>query len=62
MEKVVLLARVSTDKQEFNRQITELKSFCGKMNWDIVGTFANKVSGAETSGDDRKPNRNCGDG
>ena len=48
MEKVVLLARVSTDKQEFNRQITELKSFCGKMNWDIVGTFANKVSGAET--------------
>ena len=48
MEKVVLLARVSTDKQEFNRQITELKTFCGKMNWDIVGTFANKVSGAET--------------
>ena len=48
MEKVVLLARVSTDKQEFNRQITELKSFCEKMNWDIVGTFANKVSGAET--------------
>ena len=48
MEKVVLLARVSTDKQEFNRQITELKTFCGKMNWDIVGIFANKVSGAET--------------
>ena len=48
MEKVVLLARVSTDKQGFHRQITELKSFCGKMNWDIVGTFANKVSGAET--------------
>ena len=48
MEKVVLLARVSTDKQEFNRQITELKAFCGKMNWDIVGIFANKVSGAET--------------
>ena len=48
MEKVVLLARVSTDKQEFHRQITELKSFCEKMNWDIVGTFANKVSGAET--------------
>ena len=48
MKKVVLLARVCTDKQEFNRQITELKSFCGKMNWDIVGTFANKVSGAET--------------
>ncbi|MBR5144526.1 MAG: recombinase family protein, partial [Clostridia bacterium] len=48
MEKVVLLARVSTDKQEYRRQITELKDFCGKMNWEIVGTFANKVSGAET--------------
>ena len=47
MEKVVLLARVSTDNQEYRRQITELKAFCGKMNWDIVGTFANKVSGAE---------------
>ena len=48
MEKVVLLARVSTDKQEYRRQITELKGFCEKMNWEIVGTFANKVSGAET--------------
>ena len=48
MEKVVLLARVSTDKQEYRRQITELKAFCGKMNWEIVGTFANKVSSAET--------------
>ena len=48
MEKVVLLARVSTDKQEYCRQINELKSFCEKMNWDIVEIFANKVSGAET--------------
>ena len=48
MEKVVLLARVSTDKQEYRRQINELKGFCEKMNWEIVGTFANKVSGAET--------------
>ena len=48
MEKVVLLARVSTDKQEYRRQINELKDFCGKMNWDIVGIFANMVSGAET--------------
>ena len=48
MEKVVLLVRVSTDKQEYRRQINELKGFCEKMNWDIVGIFANKVSGAET--------------
>ena len=48
MEKVVLLARVSTDKQEYSRQINELKGFCEKMEWEIVEIFANKVSGAET--------------
>ena len=48
MDKVVILARVSTDRQEYRRQINELKSFCQKMNWDIAGTFANKVSGAES--------------
>ena len=48
MEKVILLVRVSTDRQEYRRQINELKNFCAKMNWDIVGTFANKVSGAES--------------
>ena len=48
MEKVVLLARVSTDKQEYRRQINELKGFCEKMDWEIAEIFANKVSGAET--------------
>ena len=48
MEKVVLLARVSTDKQEYRRQINKLKGFCEKMDWEIVEIFANKVSGAET--------------
>ena len=48
MKKVVLLARVSTDKQEYRRQINELKGFCEKMDWEIVEIFANKVSGAET--------------
>lgn len=48
MDKVVILARVSTDKQEYRRQVNELKSFCQKMDWDIVGTFTNKISGAES--------------
>ena len=48
MEKVVLLARVSTDKQEYRRQINELKGFCQKMDWEIAEIFANKVSGTET--------------
>ena len=48
MDKVVVLARVSTDRQEYRRQVNELKSFCQKMDWDIVGTFTNKISGAES--------------
>ena len=48
MDKVILLVRVSTDKQEYRRQINELKGFCQKMDWEIAEIFANKVSGAET--------------
>ena len=46
MEKVVILARVSTDKQEYERQINELTEFCRKMNWQVEKVFANKISGA----------------
>ena len=42
MDKVVILDRVSTDRQEYRRQINELKSFCQKMDWNIVGTFAKR--------------------
>ena len=49
MEKVVILARVSTDKQEYERQITELAEHCRKMDWEVVRIFANKVSGAKTN-------------
>ena len=48
MDKVVILARVSTDKQEYRRQVNELKSFCQKMDWEIIGTFTNKISGTES--------------
>ena len=47
MEKVVIRARVSTDKQEYERQITELAEHCRKMGWEVVRIFANKVSGAK---------------
>ena len=46
MERVVILARVSTDKQEYERQINELTEYCRKMNWQIEKVFANKISGA----------------
>lgn len=46
MDKVVILARVSTDKQEYERQLVELRDYCGKMGWEVVREFSNKVSGA----------------
>lgn len=47
MEKVVILARVSTDKQDYQRQIVELTDYCSKVGWEIVKVFANKISGAK---------------
>ena len=47
MEKVVILARVSTDKQEYQRQIIELTEHCRKMDWEVEKVFTNKVSGAK---------------
>ena len=46
MDKVVILARVSTDKQEYERQLVELRDYCAKAGWMVVREFANKVSGA----------------
>jgi DNA invertase Pin-like site-specific DNA recombinase len=47
MERVVILARVSTDKQEYQRQITELTEHCRKKDWEVEKVFTNKVSGAK---------------
>ena len=47
MEKVVILARVSTDKQDYQRQIIELTDYCSKVGWEIAKVFANKISGAK---------------
>ena len=48
MNKVVILGRVSTDKQDYQRQIVELQEYCNKVGWEVVRVFANKVSGAKT--------------
>lgn len=47
MDKVVILARVSTDRQEYQRQINELTAYCENVGWAVEEIFANKVSGAK---------------
>ena len=46
MEKGVILARVSTDRQEYQRQINELTDYCNRVGWSVEAVFSNKVSGA----------------
>ena len=47
MDKVVILARVSTDKQEYQRQVNELTDYCSRVGWSVEAVFSNKVSGAK---------------
>ena len=45
--RVVILARVSTDKQEYQRQVVELTVHCSKMGYDVAKIFTSKVSGTK---------------
>lgn len=47
MEKVVILARVSTQQQEFDRQVNELTEYAKTHNMQVVKVFSNKISGAK---------------
>ena len=47
MDKVVILARVSTQAQDYQRQVTELQEYCDRTGWEVTRVFANKVSGAK---------------
>jgi DNA invertase Pin-like site-specific DNA recombinase len=46
-DKVVILARVSTNNQDYDRQIVELTDYCNRVGWEVAKVFANKVSGAK---------------
>ena len=46
-ENVVLLCRVSTNRQDYHRQVAELTQFCIQAGWSILKVFANKVSGVK---------------
>ena len=47
MDKVVILARVSTQAQDYQRQVRELQEYCDRAGWEVTRIFANKVSGAK---------------
>lgn len=49
MKTAVILARVSTMVQDYERQISELTEYAQTHNLEVVNIFANKVSGAKSN-------------
>jgi DNA invertase Pin-like site-specific DNA recombinase len=47
MKKVVIFARVSTNGQDYERQVNELTSLSHRNNWIVAATFCEKISGAK---------------
>ena len=47
MTKVVIYARVSTQGQDYERQLIELREYAERMNYEIVEEFSEKISGAK---------------
>lgn len=45
--KVVIFARVSTNVQDYERQVNELTALTNRNGWSVEATFAEKVSGAK---------------
>ena len=45
--KVVIYARVSTSAQDYTRQITDLRKYAKKQNFEIVKEFSEKISGGK---------------
>lgn len=47
MAKVVIYARVSTQGQDYQRQLNDLREYARKMEYTIVREFTEKISGAK---------------
>ena len=45
--KTIIYSRVSTQGQDFNRQIYELRSYAISQSWTVDAIFAEKISGAK---------------
>ena len=47
MANVVIYTRVSTNLQEFDRQVNDLTAFASKQGYNVVNVFSEKISGAK---------------
>jgi DNA invertase Pin-like site-specific DNA recombinase len=47
--QVAIFARVSSDEQDFNRQISDLQKIAEKKNYEVVSIISEKISGAKSN-------------
>ena len=47
MKRVVIYARVSTARQDYDRQLAELRGYASRMRYEIVKEFSETISGAK---------------
>jgi len=47
--KTAIYSRVSTNKQEVQNQLIELRKYCQKKDWDIYKEYTDTISGKENS-------------
>ena len=57
MKKVVIFARVSTNIQDYDRQVNELSALAVRNEWAVEATFCEKVSGAKKNTDRKELSR-----
>ena len=46
--RVCIYARVSTQGQDYERQLSELRNYATRMDYEVVHEFSEKISGAKT--------------
>lgn len=51
MIRTIIFARVSTNVQEYDRQVNNLTSFAKSNGWSVDAVFAEKISGAKSNKD-----------
>ena len=47
MERICIFARVSTNIQDYDRQVNELTALAQRNNWSVEAVFCEKISGAK---------------
>ena len=57
MKKVVIFARVSTNIQDYDRQVNELTALAQRNGWSVEAVFSEKISGAKKNADRKELSR-----